>query len=321
MSAPEPIPAKAATVYRLAAALTFITVALGSMVCATDSSSACPAWPICYSGRVGPSLQSGWLENPVIEFIHRFLSFMCLVTLAWSGWLGRRSRDPRLRVYPWVALGLAVASAVFGMMIILFTLPMALGLIDVGGAVVALGLITVAAQATTRGPAVATLPGAPLTHRLAVGAFGTLLVTHLLGIVVAGRTPDGHSSYTRCIGWPLWQVIDLDGSPALQMLRNGLAGLAVVLIVAAIATGARRATLRVPVALLGAAVTVELGLGVLIRTQGLAQAQTNGIDAGLAVAYSAFAVAILWALAHVAGRAGGAPGARTAPVPRTQRRP
>ena len=35
----------------------FITVLLGGVVCATDSSSACPAWPVCYADQVGPDLR------------------------------------------------------------------------------------------------------------------------------------------------------------------------------------------------------------------------------------------------------------------------
>ena len=90
-----------------------VTVALGGMVCATDSSSACPAWPVCYADQVGPVMQAGWLKNPVIEFVHRAISFAALVLLGVSGWMGRRYADPRARVFPWVALACAIGSAVF----------------------------------------------------------------------------------------------------------------------------------------------------------------------------------------------------------------
>lgn len=129
-----------ARVYRLAAAATIATVALGSVVCATDSSAACPAWPVCYVDQVGPQVHTGWLENPVIEFVHRVISFSCLALLAWSGLLGRRYADPRLRVLPWVAVVSALGSAVFGMMLILFSLPLPLGVLDLGLALFALVL-------------------------------------------------------------------------------------------------------------------------------------------------------------------------------------
>ncbi|NHB84684.1 hypothetical protein G7085_08875 [Tessaracoccus sp. HDW20] len=63
-------------------------------MCATDSSSTCPAWPVCYADQVGPDLAPGWLENPIIEFVHRFISFSGLVLLGVSGCLGRRSPTP-----------------------------------------------------------------------------------------------------------------------------------------------------------------------------------------------------------------------------------
>ncbi|GMA42335.1 COX15/CtaA family protein [Mobilicoccus caccae] len=111
-------------IFRAAALFTFLTVAMGSMVAATDSSSACPAWPLCYADRVGPALQGGWLENPAIEFVHRVISGLCLILLGVAGWRGRRHRDVRLRVFPWIALAFAVGAAVFGMMTVLFTLPL-----------------------------------------------------------------------------------------------------------------------------------------------------------------------------------------------------
>lgn len=287
------------TYFHLAAAFTFVTIALGSMVCATDSSSSCPAWPVCYADRVGPQLQAGWLENPAIEFVHRAISFTALVLLAYAGWLGRHSHDRRLRVMPWVALVFAIGSAVFGMMIILFTLPLGLGLIDVGGALVAMTLITIAAEAASGRGAPA---GAPRTRALAGGALGVLIVMHLSGIVVAGKTSNGTGSYTRCLSWPLWQVLELDRYDGLQVMRIGLAVLAAALVVAAVVTGLADPRLRGPAVSLGVLLAVELGLGLLIREQGLAVTQTNGINQTLAVAYSVTASALLWALGYLLGR-------------------
>lgn len=280
--------------------LTVITVALGAMVCATDSSSACPAWPACYGEQVGPQVQAGWLENPVIEFVHRLISFMCLVLLGWAGWVGRRYADARLRVFPWVGLAMAIGSAVFGMMIVLFTLPLALGLLDLGFALVAAVLITVASRAASGRTLAGGVPGVrgPAGATLAV-----LLVMHLLGSYVAGRTDDGFASFTRCLSWPLWQVLDVDGDPGLQRLRIGLAVTAIVLIAVTVVRAWARPHLRGTAALVVVLLAAELGLGLLISSRGLAAAQTNGIEAGLAVTYSLTAVALFWALALLLGRA------------------
>ncbi|MBB1482647.1 hypothetical protein H5392_02080 [Tessaracoccus sp. MC1865] len=298
------------TVFRVAAALLFTTIVLGSVVCATDSSSACPAWPVCYADQVAPAPQFEWLNNPAIEFVHRFIAFLSLVFTGWAGWLGRRSADVRVRVFPWVALGLAVGSAVFGMMIILFTLPLGLALIDVGGAMIAMTLMTVASAAvTSRGDDA----GPPSVRRLGLGALVVLISMHLLGIVVAGVTSAGTGSFTRCISWPLWLVLDIDKYPALQVARIVMAAAALVLIAATVAKAARSLELRTPAVVLAALTVLELALGLLIRTQGLALTQTNGINATLAVLYTALASGIVWALGYVTGRAGSV--ARRSPEP------
>lgn len=286
-------------VTRWASILIFVTVALGGVVCATDSSSACPAWPVCYPDQVGPAWQAGWLKNPIIEFVHRAISFAALVLLGVSGWLGRRDADARVRVLPWVALGCAIGSAVFGMMIILFTLPLGLGLLDLAFALVAMVLISLTDQALRRGRRTASDP-TPAT--LSAVALAVLITMHLLGSVVAGTTPNGVQSFTRCLSWPLWQVHDIDRLPGLQGLRIAMAVVAIVLILAIAALSVRRSALRGWAFAALAALGVEVALGMVITVAGLAPTQTNGIDAGIAVSYSAAAVAIMGALAQVLGR-------------------
>ena len=302
-------------VTRWASILIFVTVTLGGVVCATDSSSACPAWPVCYADQVGPAVQAGWLENPIIEFVHRAISFAALVLLGVSGWLGRRSTDARVRVLPWVALGCAIGSAVFGMMIILFTLPLGLGLLDLAFALIAMVAITatdLALRPTRRSAS------EPVLARLAGGTLALLVGMHLLGSVVAGTTSAGVQSYTRCLSWPLWQVHDIDRLPGLQALRIAMAVTAIALIALIAALAARRPALRTPAYAAAGLLCLELALGGVIAAAGLAPTQTNGIDAAIAVAYSAAAVAIMWALAHVLGAAlpAAAPDAdRPAPAP------
>ena len=285
-------------VARWAAALIFVTVLLGAMVCATDSSSSCPAWPACYPDKVAPGLRTGWLENPVIEFVHRAISFAALVLLAWSGVLGRRHADARVRVLPWLALACAVGSAVFGMMIILFTLPLALGLLDLAFAVVALLLSVVTAAALRPRPA---LPGARGTRSLAGVAFGVLLVMHLTGSAIAGVTDDGTGSFTRCLSWPLWAIVEVDGAAGPQAARMVLAGVAALLV---LAVGWRlwRAGERALAAVLVGSLAIEQALGIAIVAAGITAGQTNGIQATVAVSYSAFAVVILGAISLAVAR-------------------
>lgn len=286
------------TVSRLAALFVFVTVLLGGMVCATDSSSACPAWPACYPDQVGPDLKPDWLENPIIEFVHRAISFAALVFLVWAGWLGRRSRDVRLRVLPWMALACAVGAAVFGMMIILFTLPLALALLDLGLALVAMCLSTISAQVFAGRRAVRSVGVA----KLATATLVLLIAMHLLGSFVAGTTEAGTGSFTRCISWPLWQVHDIDSHPGLQVLRMIMAGLAILLILPIAALSLRKPGVQALGGWLAGVLAVELALGGVIMSQGLDVTQTNGINLTLAVGYSAAAVTLMWLLAVVLGR-------------------
>lgn len=317
MRAYDTPPRKNALLLHLAAAFTFCTVALGSMVCATDSSSACPAWPVCYADQVGPNLQGSLGENPMLEFVHRVIAFGALCLIAASAWKGRGQSDVRLRVLPWFALAGAIGSAVFGMMIILFHLPLALGLLDLFGALLAMTLITISAEAASGRGASA---GNPPVLRLAWGALGTLGAMHLTGLVVAGKTQtEDFMSYTRCLGWPMWQVLDVDRYAGLQLIRIGLAVLAAALVVTTVVRGLRDPRLRGMSLVLAGLFAAELVIGLVIRAQGLGLTQTNGVNQGLAVLYSLVAASLLWTLGYVIGRA--YPRPETADVPTTRSDP
>lgn len=314
MRANEATPTSNALLVHLAAAFTYCTIALGSMVCATDSSSACPAWPVCYADQVGPNLQSSLGENPMIEFVHRFIAFVTLCLIAATAVKFRRHRDARLRVLPWIALAGAVGSAVFGMMIILFHLPLLLGILDLFGALLAMTLITLAAEAASGRGASTGNPGVRTT---AWATLGTLVVMHLAGLVVAGKTQTGDfMSYTRCLGWPMWQVLEVDRYSGLQLGRIVLAVGAAVLLIVTVVRGLRDPRMRRMSMVLAGLFVLELVVGLVIRAQGIGVTQTNGVNQGLAVLYSVTAASILWALGYVIGRSYPRPDPQDAPPAR-----
>lgn len=274
-----------ATSYRVAAWFTLGAVVLGSAVCATESGLACPTWPGCFPDQVTPDgLQSA------IEFTHRVVAFGSLVTLGVAAWHGRRLPDARLRWFPVAALVAAVASGVFGMTIVLFGLPVLLGLLDVAAALVALCLITFAAVRVQH-------PGrTDGLGRLGWATAAVVIAVYLLGIVVAG---DG--SLVRCLGWPVWRIVDGDLHPPLQWARLGLGGVAAALVAVVVLGSLRRPVLRRSGAVLGVAWLAELALGQVIVTQ-----FTGGHREIVAAAvYSMLAGTILWLLARLAARATG----------------
>lgn len=103
---------------------------------------------------------------------------------------------------------------------------------------------------------------------------------HVTGILAAGP-----SSYTRCMGWPIWEMIDSDLHPWLQGLRLGLGGLGAALVVTTVVVVARDERLRRWGFVLAALFAAEIVLGLVIRA--------GGINAGVAAAYSLLAVALL----------------------------
>lgn len=279
-----PPPGGALTVFRLATVFTLGAVVMGSLVCATESGMACPTWPGCYVGQVHPHADI----NPMIEFVHRVVSVTCGPLILFAALLGlRRPRGERLvRALPWVCLLGALAAAIFGRQVVLHGLPPVLGMLDLGLSLVAMIAITTATVALAR-TRYAHVPSR--VSRLAWSGVTTLLLMHVLGILAAGE-----GSYTRCMGWPIWRVIDSDGAAGLQWLRIGLAGLATVLIVASAAAAWGRADLRPVAATLVGLWVVELAVGLAMGGQRISM-----VGAAL---YSAAAVGIVFTMGLLAAR-------------------
>lgn len=270
--------------YWLAAWFTFGAVVLGSAVCATESGLACPTWPGCFPDRATPDGL-----NSAIEFTHRVVAFGSLVFLALAAWRGRRLPDRRLRWFPVIALVAAIASGVFGMVIVLFSLPMLLGLIDVTAALVALCLISWAAVR---------LPDPRPATGLARWAWGTMAVViamHLLGIAVAGP-----GSFVRCLGWPVWRIVDSDQYLGLQWVRLGVGVVAAILLIVVLIRAWRRPGLRPLAATLALLWLAELVMGQVIVGQFTGEQERH---IALAAVYSMLAGGIVWVLALLASRA------------------
>lgn len=222
------------TVFRLAAAFTFLAVVMGSVVCATESGAACPTWPGCYPGQLGPKADI----NPIIEFAHRFSVIFAGPLLVAAGVMGRRvvGASRLVRVLPWVGVAGALAAGAFGRIVVLYGLPAYLGVLDLGCALTAMVAMGTAALALER-------PGRRwrlgLTAKLAGAATLTIGAMHLLGILTAGT-----GSYTRCMSWPAWQLVAADNGTGLQVTRLVLAVVGTGLLAAAVSRGWRSEVLR-----------------------------------------------------------------------------
>lgn len=285
-------------VYRLAALATFLTVIMGSAVCSTESGAACPSWPGCYAAQLTPDG-----TNSAIEFAHRVVAFAALVLMATAAWRGRRLADRQVRLFPLVALVAALSSAVFGMIVVLFGLPKAWGVVDVAAALAALCLTAAAAvrlETSTRRVTTAT----PGLSRLAWSTVAVVIVMHLLGIVVAAT-----GSFVRCLSWPVWRIVASDEQPWVQGVRIAVGLVAVAMVGVVVVRALRVPLLRAHALVLAALLIGELVMGQLIVGQFTGEQER---DIVLAAMYSILAVVILWATALLAARASaGTPTAST----------
>lgn len=281
----SPTPATATvTLYRVAAVLTFAAVALGSLVCATDSSAACPNWPGCYVGQLMPRVAL----NPIIEFVHRVVAVSTGPALLAAALVGlRRRRDITVAVLPWVALAGAIAAGVFGMLAIRVGLTTAQGATDLGASLIAMIAMTTAAVALARTPRT--------TYRTVTGtsawaAVGTLWLVHVTGVFAAGK-----GSLTRCVSCPVWRVVPIDGPVWLQGARMVLAVVAIAFVVVAVVTGVRTPRLRATAVVAAALLVIELGVGLVILAR--------GTNPALSSVYALTMVCLLWTTTLLAGRA------------------
>jgi len=274
-------PTAALTLFRLAALFTFLAVAMGAVVCATGSGASCPTWPGCRPDEIAPQ----WQLSPLIEFTHRVVAMASGPLVLAAAVMSRRLPGPNrwVRILPLVALVGALAAGAFGRLVVLSGLPTWLGAVDLFCALTAMTAMGVAAamvgspdslsRSTTEFPPTQ-------IERLAAMSLTVVVAMHVSGIFAAGS-----HSYTRCMGWPIWHLIDSDLHPWLQDLRLGLAGLGAALVLTTAVAAARNERLRWWGIVLATLFTAEMVLGLVIRVYEL--------NAGVAAAYSVLAVALL----------------------------
>lgn len=285
--------------FTAAAVLTFASVVMGAVVCATQSGASCPNWPGCYVDGFAPAAEL----NPLIEFTHRVVAAATGPAVLVAAILGRRLPDRRPRVLAWAGLAGTIAAGVFGMLTVKVGIPWWLGMVDLGCALAATVSLLVARVLLA--PGAAWSPTG--TARLAWAAVGVLGALHLSGIAVAG--PD---SFTRCLAWPLG-VLPADRWPLLQWGRLWCAGAAAALILMAAVHASRHrgwGRFAVPaVALL--LIEVVLGWALLAGQGGLLVRAAYAV-----VAAGVFgATALLAARSSVAVTAGESSGHNPIPVP------
>ena len=177
---------------KIAAFITFGTVALGAVVCATYSSAACPNWPGCYFGQILPR---GEL-NPIIEFTHRVFAMSTLPALLVAAVMARKHPLRVVRVLPWFAVAGALGAGIFGMFTIKTGLTPIQGMADLWCALMSLVTIVITLVAARR----VELEQNRRIAQLAYGVLGGLFVLHGLGFSPRPRARTPGAWGGRC-GW------------------------------------------------------------------------------------------------------------------------
>jgi heme a synthase len=132
--------------FRIAAAmaclLCYTTILLGGNVMASDSGLACPDWPSCFgNGNYLPAFQGG----VALEWSHRVAAFFLsvgILVLALLGIVYERMRRVLLRL-SLASLGLVIAEALLGGLVVESQLRVTLVLLHLGLATALFGLLLI----------------------------------------------------------------------------------------------------------------------------------------------------------------------------------
>jgi heme o synthase len=168
-----------------AAAATFVLIAVGGLVRATDSGLGCPDWPLCYGDWVPPAELHAWIEHThrliAAGFVGPLVAAVGIITLVTN-----RRRDRPLLVGAVVAGVLVIVQAWLGGQVVTERLPAALVTAHLALALATLATLIFIAERAINGPMPHAHAGRGLTRLVAITAVA-VGAQMLLGSWVTGQ--------------------------------------------------------------------------------------------------------------------------------------
>lgn len=273
-----------------AAIFSVLLIAMGGVLCVTQSIRSCPDWPGCF-GKFYPPLET----SPLLEYAHRLLALVSALLIL-SAALAGLIRSPRQRwivIPPLVSIALLLEVSFFGARVVLYGLAPGWAALDVGSALLVVALMIASAViARARGNASSQPASFSFHTSFARLVLATAIVVYV--VLVSGVLVSGKNSITGCLGWPIYSLrqVQLDAHGAANTLRLILSLVGVVLILV-VFLQAWRCRSRQPAIFhitlwLGAAFLLEILLQGLLLVSG-------GLPITLLVPYTVLA-AVFWGL-------------------------
>ena len=246
----------------LAAAIaTFVLIAVGGLVRATDSGLGCPDWPLCFGDWIPPADLHAWIEHShrliAAAFVGPLVGAVGLLTV-----LSHRRRDLPLLAAAVVAGLLVIAQSLLGAAVVLEGLAAELVTAHLGMALTVLAATIFIAERASHGPMPAAHARPGLTRLVAVTALA------VFGQMLLGSWVTGHGAGLAYADFPLMDGVLLPtvgGSEQAVHLAHRLMSLVVASLVAWTAVSTFRTTdtplARRLAAMLAILVVVQVALG------------------------------------------------------------
>jgi protoheme IX farnesyltransferase len=189
---------------------TFVLIAIGGLVRATDSGLGCPDWPLCFGDWLPPAELHAWIEHShrlvAAVFVGPLVGLVSVITV-----VSARRRDRPMLVAAVAAGTLVIVQALLGRWVVVERLPAELVVAHLGMALVVLALTLFIAERAARGPF-------PRRRRRGLAALVALTALVAFGQMLLGSWVSGQGAGLAFADFPL-----MDGAllPALATPAEG----------------------------------------------------------------------------------------------------